>query len=82
MNRYRWAIVVVFVLVFGFLYWFGFRPEEIRKGCFNEASKSAIEDTNSPLYQGNQDRITRMQLQDQLTENAYLDCVRGNGLAN
>lgn len=82
MSRYYWVVVMVFILMFGFLYWFGFRPEEIRKGCFDEASKGAVEDTNSPPYQGSQDRIIRMQLQDQLTENAYLDCVRGNGLAN
>jgi hypothetical protein len=82
MKIYIISLVSTLILAVGFFYWFGFRPVEIRKECFVEASKNAIEDTNPPLYQGSQDRIVRMQLQYQLIESGYLSCVRQNGLAN
>lgn len=75
-------ILGLIIILGGIVYLYKIVPSEIRKECFADASKSAIEDTNPPLYQDSQDRIVRMQLQNQLIGDGYLNCVREKGLAN
>ena len=81
MKNRGYLIATLILLVF-LLYYFTVRPEQIRKECFKSAQANAIQDTNPPLYTGSDDRIVRQNIQEQIMDSEYLDCVRETGLPN
>ena len=72
--------VVLLAVIVGavILYWFGIRPENVRKDCNKEAIEESVRTIS---FEDEPDTDKREALQYKAQENYYTSCLRRNGLS-
>lgn len=75
----RKIILLVLVAAVLAFYWFGFRPESIRKNCNQKATEESVK---SVSFEDEPDVDKREALQYRAQQNYYTSCLQENGLSN
>lgn len=70
-----WTVSII--LLFGillFFYWFGLRPNSIKKECFEDPYSRIMESTATDVGKSS------VEAQEDLAERKYIECLWKNGL--
>lgn len=64
-KQYKYIIILTIIILCGAFYWYSYRPEQIRKKCFNETRGNTL--------------ILRNGMEE-LQDSYYKDCIMSYGL--
>lgn len=76
LQRYKGIVLIVLAVLAIAFYWFAIRPSMASKRCYNEALENAVLDTQRSTLATPE----RSQLQDELKEKYYRNCLRERGV--
>lgn len=70
-----WAVLIILLSgILLFFYWFGLRPNSIKKKCFEDPYSQIMK------LSANEVGKTSVDAQENLAERKYIECLRKNGL--
>lgn len=79
MNKQKYFIPVIIVLVLGFVfYWFSLRPTQIKQSCWNRVEKIKNGELKSDKFNSDEFRATQG-IQESIN-NLYNNCLIEKGL--